>query len=290
MKKMEFSVLMPVYHGDKPKTFDTAIYSVFANTIVPNDFVLVVDGLISSSLQDVIDRYVSKYSDIINVVYLPVNRGIVSALNTGLKHCKNDIVARCDADDINLDTRFSCQLEQFSDPSLVLCAGWIVEVAGDDAQLKKTPIGHDNILKYLQRRNPINHMTAMYRREIIISLGLYPEVKFREDYALWATVISKGYKVVNLPSVLVKAAGGTDMYKRRGGFRQIPHEWKLQKHLLKLNVINPFMFATNVVFRGGSLIIGSKLRQWLYEIFLREQINKKTRAELLDKTDLQGEK
>ena len=46
MKKnsLPFSVLMSVYYYDDPLFFEQALYSVFNQTVLPDELVLVVDG------------------------------------------------------------------------------------------------------------------------------------------------------------------------------------------------------------------------------------------------------
>lgn len=52
-----FSVAMCVYGGDNAEWFDTALESVIHQTVKPAEIVLVVDGPIPQSIQDVIDRF-----------------------------------------------------------------------------------------------------------------------------------------------------------------------------------------------------------------------------------------
>jgi len=52
-----FSVAMCVYGGDNPEWFDTALGSVIDQTVKPDEIVLVVDGPIPDTIQNVIDKY-----------------------------------------------------------------------------------------------------------------------------------------------------------------------------------------------------------------------------------------
>lgn len=54
-----FSVSMCVYGGDNPEWFDAALRSVIDQTVKPNEIVLVVDGPIPDSIQNVIEKYTS---------------------------------------------------------------------------------------------------------------------------------------------------------------------------------------------------------------------------------------
>lgn len=54
-----FSVAMCVYGGDNPEWFDMALGSVIDQTVRPDEIVLVVDGPIPDSIQNVIDKYIN---------------------------------------------------------------------------------------------------------------------------------------------------------------------------------------------------------------------------------------
>ena len=63
MKKnsLPFSVLMSVYYYDDPLFFEQALYSVFNQTVLPDELVLVVDGPIPERTKDVIHRFIFGY-------------------------------------------------------------------------------------------------------------------------------------------------------------------------------------------------------------------------------------
>lgn len=59
-----FSVIMSVYAKDDPAHFDTALESVFNQTVKPSEIVLVVDGAIPDSLRRVVDKYAAGCKEI----------------------------------------------------------------------------------------------------------------------------------------------------------------------------------------------------------------------------------
>ena len=54
MNNMKFSVSMCVYGGDNPDHFRTAIESVFSQTFMPSEVVLVIDGPVPKETDAVI--------------------------------------------------------------------------------------------------------------------------------------------------------------------------------------------------------------------------------------------
>ena len=99
-KYREYSVLMSVYHKEKPEYLRQAIESIQSQTLPTDDFVLVCDGPLNPELDAVIVTKQQEMGDSLNVVRLAKNGGLGNALNEGIKHCKNELVARMDSDDI----------------------------------------------------------------------------------------------------------------------------------------------------------------------------------------------
>lgn len=73
--KKDISVAMSVYKSDNPIYLHVAIESVFNQTLLPKEVVLVGDGPLSTDLNDVISELQQKYP---NLVFLPqkVNRNM----------------------------------------------------------------------------------------------------------------------------------------------------------------------------------------------------------------------
>lgn len=83
-----YSVLMSVYHKEKPEYLKQAIESIQTQTLSTNDFVLVCDGPLNEQLDDVIATKQQEMGETLNVVRLAKNGGLGNALNEGIKHCK----------------------------------------------------------------------------------------------------------------------------------------------------------------------------------------------------------
>ena len=59
MKYPPFSVAMAVYGKDNAQWFNAALDSIINQTVKPDEIVLVVDGPVPQSIQDVIEKYSS---------------------------------------------------------------------------------------------------------------------------------------------------------------------------------------------------------------------------------------
>ena len=81
---MEFSVLISVYEKESVSFLKSSLNSILSQSLMPNEIVLVKDGLLGEELNGIIDDYVTRYS-IIRTLQLPINRGLGVALNKALR-------------------------------------------------------------------------------------------------------------------------------------------------------------------------------------------------------------
>lgn len=130
VKELAYSVLMSVYVKEKPEFLRKAMDSIWNQSIPTNDFVLVCDGPLTDELNAVITDMQQKHINNLQVVRLEKNGGLGNALNVGIQHCKNGLVARMDSDDISQPGRCKKQLLVFRDrPEISICSGIVEEFA-----------------------------------------------------------------------------------------------------------------------------------------------------------------
>ena len=105
----KFSVLMSIYYKEDPVYFKESINSVLNQTIVPDEIVIVKDGELTQKLDDILKDL--KNNSLFKIIALEKNVGLGKALNIGINHCDNEIIARMDTDDIARTDRFEKQLK-----------------------------------------------------------------------------------------------------------------------------------------------------------------------------------
>lgn len=269
----DFTVLMPVHQRDQmDEQFEKSIISVFKNSLLPKETLILIDGPIDSSLNKKIFFYKNKFR--YRIINSKKKIGLVNILNEGINQCKSEWIIRADADDLNSCYRFE-KLMNIKNKKFDLIGSHIIELDYETNKIlkKKVPLSHNKIIKFLKFRNPFNHMTVAFKTKIAKDCGGYPDIPMKEDYALWATMISKGAKVKNLNTFLVTVTAGAAMYKRRSGFDHIKSEISLQKHLVNCG-LNNFSFAIIILFiRIFFSILPYFIKSLLYKNFLRR--NKK---------------
>ncbi len=275
-----FSVSMCVYKGDNPLHFAESLESIFTQSILPDEVVLVVDGPVSVQTNNVIEKYQSENS-FFKVIRLEENVGHGNARRTGLKNCSYDIVALMDADDICVPQRFEKQIKEFEkDPELDIVGGQITEFIDDVKNVvgvRTVPTNDGEIKEYMKKRCPMNQVTVMFKKSAVESAGGYIDWFCEEDYYLWLRMALGNMKFKNLPETLVNVRVGEEMYMRRGGIKYFASEAKLQGFMLKNKIIGFPRYAINVLQRLTlQVLMPYSLRGWVFKKFAR---NTKSKAD-----------
>mgnify|MGYP000748248897 FL=1 len=267
-----FSVLLSLYIKEQPSHLRKSLDSLFSQTLLPAEIILVKDGKLTPELNAVVSDYVQHYS-ILKVITLDMNQGLGKALNEGLKHCSYDLVARMDTDDIAKTNRFEKQLEILKNqPEIDIISSWIDEFEGDITQIistRKVPEFHGDIYKYAKKRCPINHPAVMFRKSTVLAAGGYKHFPLFEDYYLWVRMLMNDAKFYNIQESLLYFRTSTDMFKRRGGWNYAINEYKLQKEFKNIGFINNIDFFYNISVRFISRILPNRLRTIFYKTMLR---------------------
>jgi len=264
---LSFSVLCSLYNKESKENYYIMLDSLYNQTVPPSEVIIVYDGIIREELSKVTLEFSDKLKIII--IQLDYNVGLGKALDIGLKSCNYEIVARMDTDDICCPDRFELQLNEFyHDPDIDILGGAILEFDDENSQgrLKKLPLSKEEIITYSKKKNPINHMTVMFKKNRILSCGGYQHHLFMEDYNLWLRCIALDYNFKNLEQVLVKARTGIDMVKKRRGLKYIISEIQLLK--LRMNLFNDSYLSTLYIFivRVLSRLLPYKALSLLYKI------------------------
>lgn len=232
----KYSVLMSVYKNEKPAYLRESIDSMLAQTRRPDDFVIVCDGPLTADLEKELENYQKKYTDLIQLIRLKENMGLGLALREGLKHCKYDLVARMDADDIAFPDRCEKQIRTIHEKKVQIVSATILEFTEDVTNIitkRVVPESSEEILKRARLRNPFNHNCVMYSKKSVEDAGSYRHCPWFEDYYLWCRMLQQGSKGWNIQEPLLYARAGDEMYQRRGGIRylkaMLSFKWKQKK-------------------------------------------------------------
>lgn len=268
---IKFTLLTCVYIKENPIFLSQCINSILNQTTLPDEWVIVKDGPLTKDLDDIIDNL--RFPNELKIVALPENVTLGPARAAGVKAAKHEWIAIMDTDDICCPARFEKQIGMIEhNPELGLLGGQInefVDTPDVTVATRTVPTSHKDILRFVKKRNPFNHMTVMFRRDLVLRAGNYDYFPWFEDYDLWARMIKNGTVCANHPDVLVNARVGSSMFGRRRGKTYISSEWRMQRTLKKYNLINWFEFLRNTALRLPVRLLPEKSLARFYSRFVR---------------------
>jgi glycosyltransferase involved in cell wall biosynthesis len=195
------SIVLPVYNCQDYVSF--AIQSMLGQTFTDFELIILNDGSTDNSLE-VINQF---SNDSRLRVISRENRGLVATLNEGLSLATGQYIARMDADDISIDNRLELQLAFMESHPTIAVLGTGTELINQDGVFIRNichPSG-EKLEVDMVLGNFIAHPTVMMRKSVIDEIGGYRKpFEQAEDYDLWLRVLSQGYRIDNLPDVLLK--------------------------------------------------------------------------------------
>jgi glycosyltransferase involved in cell wall biosynthesis len=262
-----FSLLVPVYDGDRPDHLRRALRSaVDDQTVRPDQVVIVRDGPVRDELAECLDDFVRRSPVPVTLVPLPSNGGLGPALDQGLAASWFDVIARMDADDVAMPHRFEVELPLIEDADIV--GAGLLEFVEDIDHIvgqRTPPTEPGQIQRYARMHDPFNHPTVVYRRRAVLAAGGYGDLPLMEDYALFARMLAGGARAVNVAEPLVFYRVGAQAYKRRGGAALLRSELRLQREFRRRGFTTPAEYVRNVLVRGGYRLIPWWCRRAVYK-------------------------
>ena len=260
---------MPVHNGIAYHVLKNSIKSCLKNSILPKQFLIIINGTLDQQKKLYLSILNKKYRNI--EIHYCDKIGIHNALNHGVKKTKFNIVIRVDADDYNVINRFEKQLHYFKKNNLDILGCQNIEIYNKRNLYKKKINDNLNIIDFIFR-NPLNHMTVVFKKEKIHSLGGYPDIPYKEDYALWFKAYLSNCKIKNMSEVMVYSNMNNNFFKRRKNFKSFLSEIKLLQFIFKSNFLIGFLMIFICLIRSLILLLPNNIFENLYKKILRKKI------------------
>jgi glycosyltransferase involved in cell wall biosynthesis len=139
-------------------------------------------------------------------------RGLVAALEAGLKAASGDLIARLDADDLCAPERLARQRAHLdTHPGTGLVASRVA-FGGDPraaagfaryVEWSNRLLTHEEIALARFVESPLVHPSVMFRRGLVERWGGYRDGAFPEDYELWLRWLQAGVRMEKLAEPLL---------------------------------------------------------------------------------------
>jgi len=269
---MKFSVLIAVYAKEQPANLQQSLESIFCQELPPTEVILMEDGPLTAELERVVSVFSESHPEL-HIIKSEKNQGLGLTLREGLQHCRYDIIARMDSDDIAKPERFKKETAYLeAHPQTDVVGSWVDEFQDSPEHpisIRKVPESHERLKHFSYSRNPMNHPTVMFRKKAVLKAGNYRHCPLFEDYDLWVRMIMNGARFHNLQESLLLFRMTHQMFSRRGGSDYIRQEARFQLNLYRIGYIGLTKMVLNIVTRTFFRIIPGRWRKYGYLFFLR---------------------
>lgn len=210
-RKASVTVIIPTYN--RAPMLQEALESVFSQTFLPLEVIVVDDGSTDSTVQ-----VVKTFGPRVSYIYEP-HMGVSHARNVGWRMARYRWVAFLDSDDLWLPRKLERQLSFLGENS-EFAACYTDEIWIRNGK-RVNPCKHHTkysgwIFLHCLPRCIISPSSVLLRREVLEELGGFDEdMEACEDYDLWLRLAAR-YQVLYVPEkLIVKRGGHPDQLSRR---------------------------------------------------------------------------
>lgn len=233
------SIITPVYNASRflMETADCVI----AQTLPDWEWIL-VDDCSSDSSQEIM-RALAQKDARIKVFFLDTNQGSGPARNKAINEAQGDYIAFLDSDDFWSHDKLKKHVNFMEENNAVFSHtsyGFTNEqgkVIRETYHVSNVPVTYAMLLK----KTEISCLTAMYNQKII---GKYfmPDLRRKQDYALWLSILKDGHVSIPLDEELA-------MYRQVSGsatnnkFKLIIKHLKFLRNVEKLSLFSSLYYS-----------------------------------------------
>jgi glycosyltransferase involved in cell wall biosynthesis len=229
------SVVMSVYNGGVHLA--ASIESILSQTFSNFEFIIIDDGSSDDSAE-----IIRTFKDQRIRLVRQNNHGLVYSLNKGVRLARGEFIARQDADDISLPSRFEKELKLITSTEKLGLVGTFFTYI-DEKNSKPTititsPTKPIDLVRGFYIVNPFAHGSVMYRKAAFEQAGGYRDTHGpTEDYDLWRRM-AENWLITQLPQSL---------YWYRLNSEGISHTKQEMQHKYTAEIINeqwkkPFIY------------------------------------------------
>lgn len=222
---MTSALILSVYRNDTLDVLETMFRSLFEQSTQAFDILVQEDGPVAPEVDAYLEM-LHREGKIAHLGRRSQNRGLAYSLNELIGVALErgyGLIFRMDSDDICVPERIALQTAYMAQhPEVDLLGGWIEEFNTDSGERQVVTYAqtHDAIVRFLQKRSPMAHVTVVFRRGFFDKAGFYHPESLCEDLDLWIRALQAGCRFHNLQQVLVRVRTNDAFYARRKNLRR----------------------------------------------------------------------
>lgn len=249
------SIIMPTYNCEK--YISESIESVISQTY-NNWELLIVDDNSNDNTSKIVESFADK-DDRIKYKRIDFNQGPATTRNIAIKMSSGDFTAFLDSDDIWMPDKLDKQI------SFMLSNGYNFSCTAyervNDSFLNTGsiiyPYKKADYNRVLYRGDPIGNSTAIYNNSVLGKFTV-PEIKKRNDFALWLKILKKEPYVYGMQDCLARYRVRTDSISHNK-MKLIKYHWILYKKIEKLSVIKTSVAIATLFYNKTISLIINKI-------------------------------
>lgn len=227
------SIIMPTYNCGY--FIEESIKSVLSQDYKNWELIIVDDGS-KDHTKEIVTKYLTHNTNIYYFI-LEENSGPAKARSVGLKKAKGKFVAFLDSDDLWLPNKLSVQIDFMKKKKIAFSAtGYeVISENGNPRKIALIPPEKTDYGKMLSLACPIGNLTVMYDRQLVGNQTV-PNIRKRNDFALWLQILHKTGACYGIPEVLSKYRVRSQSISRNK-LKLIPFHWHLYYNIEKLGFV-----------------------------------------------------
>lgn len=237
ISNISVSIILPAYNSEKfiSNTIDSILNQSYSNWEL-----LITDDSSVDCTVNIVKHY-QIIDNRIRLFILPNNSGVALARNNSLKYAKGQYIAFCDSDDIWHYNKLEKQLDFLATHKIgFTCSGYnrynpYFEFLG--SVIPPHVLYYNDLLKYC----PIGTSTVILDRSIINNI-FFPNIRRRQDYALWLKVFKEIGTTMCMSDVLVDYTVRQNSISSNKLFAARDHFFVLKKYSDISNITAVFYF------------------------------------------------
>ncbi len=235
------SVIMPAFNAEN--FIEVAVHSVISQTYSNWELFIIDDASTDATLSKA--EELAKQEVRIKIIRNKKNAGTGISRNKGIKAAQGDFIAFLDADDKWKPKKLEIQLEVMQQQDASVCFSSYQPI-NENGNSRNEIIEALPILTYqkLLKSNYLGNLTGIYNTKKLGKIYA-PEIRKRQDWALWLEAVEKGGPAIGVQRCLAK-------YRVRKGsisgnkFEMLKYNFKVYHKVLGFSL--PKSFGYMLVF------------------------------------------
>lgn len=239
------SIITPSYNSSKyiRETVDSVKKQTFTNWEM-----IIVDDCSKDNSREILKELASADSRI-KVILLEKNSGAAVARNTAIEAAKGKYIAFLDSDDLWLPQKLEKQLD-FMEKNGIVFSFTKYDVMDEDGNNLNKPVSVPESIDYhgLLKNTIIGCLTVMINIEEIGKMKM-PEIRTRQDFAFWLSILRKGYKAHGLNETLASYRYVSDSISSNK-IKAAKRNWQVYREIEKLGFFYSIWCFINYAYNG----------------------------------------